>query len=142
MAEQDSSRQPPEDTTVERDGYQLTFYPGFASRCVVRSAEGKEIELYRQKEPFRLPQGQTKPRDRYRMQLRGGAQKQNVTFDVHDPERRVKRITVELYPESHVGGEPGPMREYETLTLDNDTICCPPYCDMETFESMRREQEL
>ena len=101
MADQDANKQASEDQTVSKDGYDLTFYPGFASQCRLRTAEGKEVEMYRQTEPYKLPHGQTKPRDRYRIHLKGGAKKQNVTFDVHDPERRVKRIVVELYPEEH-----------------------------------------
>ena len=96
--------------------------------------------MYRQTEPYKLPHGQTKPRDRYRIHLKGGAKKQNVSFDVHDPERRVKRIVVELYPEEH---EPGAMLaegETDRLTLDNDTIYCPPFCDRAAFDAMRAKQ--
>lgn len=118
-----------DDTTVSKAGYELTFYPGFASRCAVRTADGAEVEMYRQEGTYRLPDGQTKPRDRYKIHLRGGARKQDVRFDVHDPEHRVKRITVELYGEDHVVGSGVETESAEMLTLDNDSMTCPPQCE-------------
>jgi hypothetical protein len=116
-----------EEKTVQKDGYELTFYPGFASRATVRNGEG-EVELYKQEETYHLPKGEKKPKTKYRIALKGGKKKQSLTLDVNDPELRVKRITVELYDENHVAGAGEGGETAETLTVDNDPRYCPPYC--------------
>lgn len=118
-----------EEQTVDRDGYQLTFYPGFASRCTIREADGSEHELYRQQEPYRLPPGQTRPRDQHRIRLRGGRRRQDITLDVHDPEHRIARIVVELYGEGHQPGGGSGDQPVETMTVDQDSQTCPPHCE-------------
>jgi hypothetical protein len=116
-----------EERTVRKDGYEVTFYPGFASRCTVKNGEG-EIELYRQEESYRLPNGQTEPRRNYRLAFRGGKRKQDVTLRVDDPERRIKSITVELYPETHGSGTRSTSEDVETFSVANDAVTCPPEC--------------
>jgi hypothetical protein len=117
-----------EEQTVSKDGYELTFYPGFASRCTVRRADGGEVELYRQEQPYRLPGGQTRPRTRHLLRLVGGEQGQNVTLDIDDPEHRIARITIELYDQNHQPGAGRGDPTSEMLTVDQDSITCPPDC--------------
>lgn len=120
----------PEERTIRRDGYEITFYPGFASRCAVTAAGQPEVELYRQAkgDPYRLPPGQTRPRDRYRVHLKGGAKKQDVEFAVRDPGLRIKRITVELYGDDHLAGSGADSDTVDTLMLENNADTCPPSC--------------
>jgi hypothetical protein len=120
-----------EEKTVSKDGYEVTFYPGFAGRCSVKNGEG-EVELYRQTETYRLPNGERQPKRNFRLSLKGGKRKQDVTLRVEDPERRIKSITVELY--SATPGEDGVRTEgiggdgTESFTVDNDARTCPPEC--------------
>lgn len=129
-----ASQQPPrEEETVTRDAYELTFYPGFCSRAVVREANGAEHPLYVQTRAYRLPPGQTRPKTRHRLRLRGGRRNQDVTLEIHDPGLRVARIMIELYEEPRrddarrADDEP-----VETLTVDNHPKICPPDCDDST----------
>lgn len=119
----------PEEQTVELDGYQLSFYPGFASRCTLRDADGTERELYRQEKPYRLPAGQTRPRTQHRLRLKGGARQQDVTLEIQDPGHRIARIVVELYDQNHQPGGGTGDPTSETLTVSQDAQTCPPSCD-------------
>jgi hypothetical protein len=63
-----------EEKTVSKDGYEVTFYPGFASRCTVRNAGG-EVELYSQEGSYNLPNGEKLPKKNFRLSLKGGKRK-------------------------------------------------------------------
>lgn len=119
-------------STVEKDGYQLTFYPGFTSRCVVRDATGRETELYRQASTYHLPPGQARPRPSHRLKLQGGRHGQDVTLDISDPSHRIARIVVEFYGEGHVPGGRTSDASVETLTVENSSELCPPNCGSST----------
>jgi hypothetical protein len=116
-----------EETTVSKDGYEVTFYPGFASRCTVRNAGG-EVELYSQQGSYKLPNGEKEPKRNYRLSLKGGKRKQDVTLRVEDPERRIKSITVELYDSTPSESGVRETQETETFEIDNDAKLCPPDC--------------
>lgn len=125
-----SSREPKE-KTVQKDGYEVTFYEGFASRIVVREPGGAERELFRQSGTFHLPKGQTKPDTRHFLRLKGGRKKQDVTLDINDPELRIAKITVELYPHDvhDAGGDvAAAAAESETVEVENNPKLCPPHC--------------
>lgn len=124
MADQD-------DLTVSQGGYTLSFYPGFASRCTVLKQDGSTVDLYQQdsQKPFKLPGGQAKPRDKYRIHLEGGAKKQDVKLEVTDPAHRIKSITVELYGDDHEVGTGKQAGTEDTLTLMNNSVVCPPTCE-------------
>lgn len=116
-----------EEKTVSKDGYEVTFYPGFASRCTVRNAGG-EVELYSQEVSYNLPNGEKLPKKNFRLSLKGGKRKQDVTLRVEDPERRIKRITVELHdstPDESGVRETGATEMFE---IENDARLCPPKC--------------
>lgn len=116
--------------TVSKDGYELTFYPGFASRCTVREEDGTEHELYKQTKPYHLPHGRTKPDTKHKLRLKGGKQQQDITFEIHDPELRIARITVELYGKGHQpGGGDEPPESRETIQILNFPTVCPPTCE-------------
>lgn len=122
---------PPQEQTLSKDDYELTFYPGFASRAVVRREDGSEVELYQQKETYKLPEGKKKPETKHKLKLKGGKHQQDITLDIQDPGLRIARITVELYAAS-------PRDGISTMSLDdggneevvvtNDAKCCPPDC--------------
>ncbi|MBA4157002.1 MAG: hypothetical protein H0X65_05950 [Gemmatimonadetes bacterium] len=118
-----------EEETVTKDGYELTFYPGFVSRVTVRGDGGAEHELYKQRNVYHLPKGQAKPRTKHKLRLKGGKKKQNITLDIDDPELRIARITVELYGEDHQpgGGETEDV-VVETMEVQNFPKTCPPWC--------------
>lgn len=120
--------QDPKERTIKKDGYELTFYPGFASRCTVRGADGAEHELYKQDKPYHLPDGHKKPDTKHKLKLKGGKKKQNITIDIDDPELRIAKITIELYDESHEPGMGSGGSAGETFTTENDAQICPPFC--------------
>lgn len=116
-----------EEETVEKDGFDLTFYPAFASRCEITDADGTVHEIYEQSTPYRLPPGQKKPHSRHRLILKGGTRKQDITLDIRDPGLRIARITVELYGEDY--HEDGRERDvFQTMNVPNDPTVCPPHC--------------
>jgi len=118
-----------EEQTVDRDGYQLTFYPGFCSRATVRGADGTEHELFEQQETYHLPADRKRPDGKHLLRLRGGKHRQDVTLRIDDPELRIARITVELYDTAY---EDGTVRaqssEVETFEISNHAKTCPPVC--------------
>jgi hypothetical protein len=122
----------PKESTVRKDGYEVTFYEGFASRIVVREADGTAHELYRQSGVYRLPTGRKKPDTRHVLRLKGGGKKQDITLDIDDPELRIARITVELYPHDvHAeGADPSAesTSDTETIEVENNPKLCPPHC--------------
>jgi hypothetical protein len=116
-----------EEKTVSKDGYEVTFYPGFARRCTVGNADG-QVELYSQQESYRLPNGEKLPKKNFRLRLKGGKRKQDVTLRVEDPERRIKRITVELHVSTPDEAGTRESVGTETFEIENDARLCPPNC--------------
>lgn len=116
-----------EEETVKKDGFELTFYPGFASGCVVTDGDGTELEIYKQTQPYRLPNGQKKARSRHKLRLTGGKRHQDITLDIRDPGLRIARITVELYGEDY--HDDGRKRSVaQTMNIPNEPVTCPPDC--------------
>jgi hypothetical protein len=116
-----------EDSTVHKDGFELTFYPGFARACEVTDADGETFHLYEQKEPYKLPPGHRRPRTRHKLRLKGGKRHQDITLDIRDPELRIAKITVELYGEDY--HEDGQTRQVmQTMNVPNNPNVCPPQC--------------
>jgi hypothetical protein len=116
-----------EEKTVSKDGYEFTFYPAFASRCTVRNTDG-EVELYRQEETYRLPDGEKHPAKDFRLSLKGGRNGQDVTMRVEDPGYRIRKITVELYDRTDEPGLRTEGAETETVEVMNEAKFCPPLC--------------
>jgi hypothetical protein len=123
--------------TVDKDDYQFTFYPGFASRAVVRRKDGSEVELYKQEKPFKLPDGQKKPDTKHKIKFKGGKHQQDITLDIQDPGLRIARITVELYAVSpHNGVNAVALKDDggdEAVVIENKSQTCPPDCDTPTL---------
>lgn len=112
-------------------GYELTVYPGFASRVLAR-VQGEEVRtLYRQTAPFHLPQGQKEPAARHLLRVRGGPFQRDLAFRVHDPRHQIAAIVVQLYRPGHVPGSGSDGEIVETLDLVNTAQCCPPTCIVE-----------
>jgi hypothetical protein len=122
------SSKPPKEKTIRKDGYEITFYEGFASRITVRQADGSARELFKQTETYHLPRGQKKPDTRHVLRLQGGSKKQDLTLDIHDPELRIAKITVELYGSDHSAAAASDDEVAETVTVDNHPRICPPFC--------------
>lgn len=121
-----------QEQTVSKDDYQFTFYPGFASRAVLRRKDGSEVELYKQEKPHKLPDGQKKPDTKHKIKLKGGKHQQDITLDIQDPGLRIARITVELYAVSpHNGVEAMSLTDGgddEEVVVENHAQTCPPKC--------------
>jgi len=121
-----------QEQTVDKDDYQFTFYPGFASRAVVRRKDGSEVELYKQEKPHKLPEGKKKPETKHKLKLKGGKHQQDITLDIQDPGLRIARITVELYAVSpHNGISTMSLTDDggdEEIVVDNQPVLCPPSC--------------
>lgn len=114
--------------TQSQDGYEITFHPAFARRCAVTPAGQAEKELYRQQETYKLPEGQDKPPTRHEIRYRSQQTGQELTLTVDDPHLRIARVVVELYGKEHEPGAGKGDEKVETVTIDNDTISCPPRC--------------
>lgn len=115
--------------TVDKDGYQLTFYPGFVRRCAIHGRDGKAIVLYEQTEVFHLPDGETESLPRSRMHLRGGEQERDFGLTIDDPEHQIARITVELFPPGFQTGGEEEGEIDQTVIIEEHPVKCPPYCD-------------
>jgi hypothetical protein len=113
---------------VQRGGYHLTFYPGFASRAVVTAAGGPAVELYRQHGGFRLKGGAGRASGMHQVVLKGGPFARDLGLTVRDPGHAIARIEVELYGTGYVAGSGRAPAIVETVTLDNLAMLCPPNC--------------
>ncbi|HEV2149963.1 MAG TPA: hypothetical protein VGR37_21375 [Longimicrobiaceae bacterium] len=118
----------PEHVNVKKDGYEVTLHPAFSSRCAIRSVDGAETELYKQKERHHL-NGKGHPK-KHTFRLKGGQHNRDLELEIKDPKYQVARIIVEFYAEGH---EPGwgsarPEEPVEIMTFDNSVMTCPPYC--------------
>lgn len=111
------------------DGYELTVYPGFASRVAAR-VQGEEARtLYRQAASYDLPRGQSEPAGRHLLRLRGGPFQRDLALRVHDPRHQIAAIVVGLYRPGHVPGSGTGGETVETLDFVNTASCCPPTCE-------------
>jgi hypothetical protein len=118
-----------EHQTERRGSYEFTVHPGFSSRATLE-VEGKPAqELHRQDAVYNLRGGQTAPPSRHAIRLTGGENGRDVGLVIDDPKRRVARIIVELYDESHKPGFRGTGKVVERVVVDNNTTTCPPDCE-------------
>lgn len=118
---------PPKHETVEKDGYVLTFYPGFLSKASVL-VDGKDEVLYTQQKPYSIIDQPDEPLTRFELRLEGGPNERNITLHVDDPEHAIAEITVRMYPRDRtlgVGAAPAPN---EVFVAVDDAILCPPMC--------------
>lgn len=118
---------PPKHEKVEKDGYVLTFYPGFLSKASVL-VDGKDDVLYRQEKPHKVKDKPDEPLKRFELRLRGGPNDRNITLHVDDPQHAIAEITIRMYPKGYkpeAGEDPPPD---EVFTAANDAILCPPMC--------------
>ncbi|HEV2149965.1 MAG TPA: hypothetical protein VGR37_21385 [Longimicrobiaceae bacterium] len=117
----------PKHRVVEKDGYALTFYPGFLRRGVVR-VDGRDDVLYEQVGSHDVRDQPDEPLTRYELRLQGGPNDRDFTLHVDDPQRAIAEIVVKLYPRGHTaesGNDPEPDEEFRG---DNGAILCPPIC--------------
>lgn len=118
---------PPKHKKVDKDGYELTFYPGFLSRAVVQ-VDGREDVLYKQVESHSVKDQPDEPLPRFELRLRGGPNDRNVTLHVDDPQHAIAEIVIRMYPKGYkpeAGVSPPPA---EVLSAVNDAMLCPPIC--------------
>lgn len=118
---------PPKHEKVEKDGYVLTFYPGFLSKGSVL-VDGKDDVLYQQEVPYKIIDQTEEPLTRFELRLEGGPNERNITLHVDDPQRSIAEITVKMYPKGHkpeTGQSPAPNEEFRAV---DDAILCPPIC--------------
>jgi hypothetical protein len=113
---------------VQRGGYHLTFYPGFASRAVITAVGGPPVELYRQRGGFRLESGATRASGMHQVALRDGPFARDLGLTVRDPGHSIARIEIDLYEAGYVAGSGRAPAIVETVTLDNLAKLCPPNC--------------
>lgn len=118
---------PPKHKKVDKDGYELTFYPGFLRRATVQ-VDGRDDVLYKQETPHGIKGKPDEPLKRFELRLRGGPNDRNVTLRVDDPKHAVAEIIVKFYPTDHkpeAGEDPPPN---EVFSAENDAMLCPPIC--------------
>jgi len=119
----------PEHRMFWGDGYELTVYPGFASRVVARVQGEDARTLYRQAASYDLPRGEREPAGRHLLRLRGGPFQRDLALRVHDPRHQIAAIIVGLYRPGHVPGSGSGGETVETLEVVNTAHTCPPYCE-------------
>ena len=120
-------KHPPKHKKVDKDGYALTFYPGFLSRATVK-VDGKDDVLYKQKAPHGVKDQPDEPLKRFELRLQGGPNDRDFTLHVDDPQHAIAEIVVKLYPKHHkpeTGESPPPD---EVFSAENDAMLCPPIC--------------
>ena len=117
--------------TVQKGGYAVSLYPGFASRAVLQTAGGP-VELYRQNGSYRLPDGAPGAARQHQIALQGGRYGRDLALSVHDPKHEVARVRVYLYGDDHVPGSGIQTEPVETLDVDNKAATCPPACKAAT----------
>ena len=119
---------PPKHKTVEKDGYVLTFYPGFLGSATVE-VDGREDVLYRQQGVHDMRNQKGEPLPHFVLRLEGGPNRRDIALHVDDPEHAIAEIVVKLYPPHHEPGTgEGAPQAVEVLNARNDAILCPPYC--------------
>lgn len=119
---------PPEKhEVVEKDGYRLTFYPGFLSRASVDDESGR-TELYAQSGSHDVRDLPDEPLTRHVLRLEGGPNQRDVTLTLDDPRHAVAEIVVRLYPAGYTPGDGEAPEPVETMTATDGAILCPPVC--------------
>jgi hypothetical protein len=116
-------------TVVSSDAeYELTVHPAFASACTVASNGGAARDLFRQNGTHQLNGKEIPKRHTIRLKSRSG--KKDVTLTLNDAGYSVKKITIELYKDSHDPTKAGTTRDSDLVfTVENDAKLCPPTCD-------------
>lgn len=119
-----------EHKTVAKDGYQVTFHPAFASRCVVRSHEegAEQKELYKLEGKHVFKNGAKHPK-KHVIKLKGGEHNRDLELVINDPKHHVARVIVEMYPDGFEPGWGTDARSVETFESVNGVGTCPPVCD-------------
>lgn len=123
-----SDKIPPKHEVVDKDGYRLTFYPGFLRKGTVR-VDGEDDVLYEQGKPHPVKDQPDEPLTHWELRLQGGPNRRNFALHVNDPHREIAEIVVRLYPKGHraEGGPEEPEPDEEFTAKDGATLC-PPYC--------------
>lgn len=119
---------PPLHATVRKDGYTLTFYPGFLRRGTALVAGGVPEVLYEQTVPYDVRDRPDEPLTRYVLAVEGGPNERSLSLTVDDPEHAVAEIVVRLHPPGFVPGEGTPVTVAEELGFQDNTVLCPPVC--------------
>lgn len=117
----------PKHRVVKKDGYVLTFYPGFLSKADVL-VNGKDDVLYQQEVPHKVEDQPDEPLRRFVLRLEGGPNGRDFTLHVDDPKHDIAEIVVKLYPRDYVRTtceDPEPDEEFRAK---NDAVLCPPMC--------------
>ncbi|HEX8153858.1 MAG TPA: hypothetical protein VF698_12065 [Thermoanaerobaculia bacterium] len=107
------------EVTVRAHDYDVSLYPGFAS-SVKSTVNGRTSELYRQRAPYRLPEGATATAGRHEVRIAGGPYGRNLTIGMEDDTHQIASIEADLH------GPGGGANE--TITIYDDVITCPPVC--------------
>ena len=123
-----SDKTPPKHETVDKDGYRLTFYPGFLRKGMVR-VDGENDVLYEQgRVGHKVKDQPDEPLKRWELRLQGGPNKRNFTLHVDDPQHEIAEIVVKLYPKGHRPGVDAPTESNEEFVAEDGATLCPPYC--------------
>lgn len=122
-----SEKIPPKHKTVDKDGYRLTFYPGFLRKGTVR-VDGQDDVLYEQGVAHPVKDKPDEPLTRWELRLKGGPNKRNFTLHVNDPQREIAEIVVKLYPRGHKAEGAEDSEPDEEFLAKNDAMLCPPIC--------------
>jgi|GEM_PF-3728268 len=118
---------PPRHRVVEKDGYILTFYPGFLREADVW-VDGQEDVLYKQELPHGIREQEDEPLKRFELKLQGGPNDRNFTLHIDDPQHAIAEIVVKLYPKGRKHEECENPKPEEEFVAKNGAILCPPYC--------------
>lgn len=118
---------PPKHTVVEKDGYRITFYPGFAREVEVED-RGDRKEIYRQSGSHDVRNQPDEPLTHHVVRIEGGRSRRDVTLTLDDPQHAIAEIVVKLHPAGRKPGEGTAQPAEETVRMVNDAVLCPPIC--------------
>jgi hypothetical protein len=112
--------------TMSHGGYEITFHPAFASRCVVQCEGCDEVEVYKQDKPHKL-NGEKKPK-KHEIAMKGGPNGRDLRISIDDPKHHIYKITLELHPADYDPDLGSESKSVETVTMFNTAQTCPPVC--------------
>ncbi len=120
---------PPKHKTIFKDGYELTFYPGFLGRATVTMPGEEMVVLYQQEASHDIRDQPDEPLKEFLLQLSGGEGGRSFALRVDDPEHAIAEIVVRLHPRGHTPGTGvRTERGEEVVVLENHATFCPPLC--------------
>jgi hypothetical protein len=125
----DEPRHMRELTRVTRHGkYDLSFHPAFASSCVLEGNDGETHTLYEQDRSTPVDCSKGHPKTHVIRLTGKNGSKRDITITIDDPNHDLAGLRLSLYDEARDPMVAAKFQVTESLTVMNDALTCPPYC--------------